>query len=299
MVIWFSCAVSSVMPLSAASGFLDVGGSKLFYEVVGTGPPIVFLHDGHMDCTSWDAQSEFFGNQYRVIRYDRRGYGKSMPATAPYSNIDDLRALLSHLEATNVVLVGCSAGGRLAIDFTLEHPSLVRRLVLVGPVVSGLDYSEHFERRVSQGFRPLRERDDVGATITNWINDPWLIASTNHFAKEHFREIMTANPHNITRTSRYSRPPSQPAIRRLAEIRIPTLIVVGEQDIPDVHAHCGAIQAAVPKAERVVMPGTGHFVHFERPAAFNNLITRFLAGSGSGRTAESKLSRETPTGSHP
>jgi acetyl esterase/lipase len=94
---------------------------------------------------------------------------------------------------------------------------------------------------------------------------------------------MTANPHNMTRTDRYSRSASRPAIERLAEIRIPTLIIVGESDMPDVHAHCGAIQAGIPSAQRIVVPGAGHFVHLERPLEFNQLVTRFSASSGKPR----------------
>jgi len=264
----------------AETGFLELEGSRISYEVAGSGPAIVFLHDGQMDSRSWDAQWRFFSGTYRVIRYDRRGYGKSSPATAPYSDSDDLHALLTHLGATNVIPVGCSAGGRLAIDFALAHPSLVRRLVLVGAVVSGLGYSEHFDRRLAAGFRPLWERGDVGGVITNWMSDPWLIAPANHAARERFREILTANPHNLTHGGRYSRPPSRTALGRLGEIRVPTLIVTGESDIPDVQAHGGAIQAGIPNSQRTVVPGAGHFVHFELPDEFNRMVGRFLAGSG-------------------
>ncbi len=283
VALWMAWSIAvAISPLkaAAASDFLEVGGSKLFYEVAGTGPAMVFIHDGHMHSESWDAQWKFFSASHRVVRYDRRGYGKSTPANAPYSNIEDLRLLLAHLGVSNAVVMGCSAGGRLAIDFTLEHPALVQRLVLVGPVVSGLDFSEHFEGRVREGFRPLRERNDVGATVTNWMNDPWLIASTNMAAKERFREIMLAHPHNMTRTSEYSRSASRPAIGRLAEIRVPTLIVVGESDVPDVHAHCGAIQSGLSSAQRMVLPGAAHFVHLERPAEFNQVVTHFLGNSG-------------------
>ncbi len=280
LALQMACGIAiAIFPVqsAAASDFLDGGGSKLFYEVAGTGPAMVFIHDGQMHSESWDEQWDIFSKTHRVIRYDRRGYGRSAPATSPYSNIEDLRLLLAHLSVSNAVVIGCSAGGRQAIDFALEHPTLVRRLVLVGPVVSGFDFSEHFDQRVRAGFRPLRESNDVGATITNWMNDPWLIASTNLAAKERFRRIMLANPHNMTRTSQYSRPPSQPAIGRLREIRAPTLIVVGEADIPDVHAHGGAIQAGVSNAQRIVVPGSAHFVHFELPFEFNQIVARFLA----------------------
>ena len=268
------------LTLEAGSGFLQQEGSKIYYEVAGSGPDMVFLHDGHMHGSSWDAQWEFFSRSNRVIRYDRRGYGKSEPAREQYSNVEDLRVLLVHLRATNVVLVGCSAGGRLALDFALEHPAFVRRLMLAGPVVDGLDFSEHFDQRIRERFRPLRERNDVGATITNWMNDSWLIAATNFAARERFRRIMSANPQNLARTSQPSRSPSRPAISRLSEVRAPTLIVVGESDMPDVHAHSGALQAGIGRAQRVVISGAGHFVHLERPEEFNRLVASFLAGSG-------------------
>jgi acetyl esterase/lipase len=120
----------------------------------------------------------------------------------------------------------------------------------------------------------------VGGAITNWMKDSWLIASTNRVAQERFREIMTANPHNMTRTSQNSRSPSRPAAGRLGEIQVPTLIIVGESDMPDVHAHCGAIQAGIANSRRIVVPGASHFVHLERPAEFNQLVTRFLMSSG-------------------
>jgi len=270
----------------AETGFLEIDGSKLFYETAGAGPAMVFIHDGHMHSASWDAQWEYFSKTHRLIRYDRKGYGRSTPAAAHYSNVEDLHALLTQLRVTNAVFVGCSAGGRLAIDFALEHPALMRRLVLVGAVVSGLDFSEHFHRRVREGFRPLREKRDVGAAITNWMNDPWLIAPTNHAARKQFRDIMTASPHNMTRTSQYSRSPSRPAIGRLVEVRVPTLIIVGESDIPDVHAHCGAIQAGVATAQRIVVSGASHFVHLERPVEFNRLVVRFVGGEGARRAGE-------------
>jgi 3-oxoadipate enol-lactonase len=110
-----------------------------------------------------------------------------------------------------------------------------------------------------------------------------VLEAVNRAAQERFREIMPANPHNMTRTGQYSRSPSRPAVGRLGEIHVPTLILVGESDMPDVHAHCGAIQAGISNSQRIVAPGASHFVHMERPAEFNELVTRFLAGPGKSK----------------
>ena len=149
------------------------------------------------------------------------------------------------------------------------------RLVLVGPVVSGLAYSDHFRARNRAAFRPLAERGDVKKTIGNWVRDPYLTAPGNNAAKERLRKLLEASPHNLTGSGNLQKL-SQPALGRLAAINVPTLIL-GESDIPDVHAHCGAIQAGVPGAKRIVVPGAGHLPFLERPDEFNRLVLDFLA----------------------
>src|SRR5688572_17373854 len=91
LVTWLAAfstiaAICLARTVSVASGLLDVGGSRIFYEVAGMGPTIVLIHDGHMHSESWNGQWESLSKDHRVIRYDRRGYGKSTPAGAPYSN---------------------------------------------------------------------------------------------------------------------------------------------------------------------------------------------------------------------
>jgi pimeloyl-ACP methyl ester carboxylesterase len=87
---------------------------------------------------------------------------------------------------------------------------------------------------------------------------------------------VAANPQNLRPPVELDRPADAPALPRLGEIAVPTLIVVGEHDIPDVHAHSGALHAGVSGATRVVVPGSGHLPHLEAPEAFTRLVCEFL-----------------------
>src|SRR5438270_10481819 len=104
------------------TGFADVNGSRLYYEMMGEGHPLVLIHGGYMDRRMWDDQFAAFAEHYQVIRYDVRGFGKTELPQAPYSDRQDLYDLLQALGVTKTLLLGLSLGGEVAIDFTLEHP---------------------------------------------------------------------------------------------------------------------------------------------------------------------------------
>lgn len=114
------------------------GGDAVFCEVTGHGPPLVLTHDalGHRE--AWDAQFESLSRSYRVVRWDRRGYGRSDQPSAPYASDDDLARVVASLADQPAVLIGCSNGGLLSLQCALDHPELVAALVLAGPIVSGL-----------------------------------------------------------------------------------------------------------------------------------------------------------------
>jgi pimeloyl-ACP methyl ester carboxylesterase len=250
------------------TGFVDApGGGRLWYEAKGTGAPIVFLHDGLVSSAGWDVPFDSLSKSFRVIRYDRRGFGRSEAPKGPYSDVDDLNAVFETLRIGRAALVGCSNGSKLAVDYTLAHPDRVEALVLVGPVLSGLPYSEHFLRRGMVNYRPMFQEKSREKLIEAWVQDPYLTDSHDAEARTRLRELLTKSPGPLTATFPESRPPDRPAAGRLAEIHVPTLILVGESDIPDVHAHAGVLEAGIDGARRKIVPGTGHLIQLEQPAA--------------------------------
>jgi 3-oxoadipate enol-lactonase len=259
-------------------GRLDIDG--VYAEAAGSGPPVVLTHDGLLHSESWDAQFGVFAADYRVARWDRRGYGRSPQPTEPYSSVEDLAAIVSALSDSPAALIGCSFGGLITTLCALDHPELITALVLVGPIVTGLPLSEHFQTRGGRG------QPGPDATIDEKIAffadvDPWFIAPDNKAARERLRAMLTANPQNLSPALELEGSRTlPPALPRLGEIKVPTLIVAGEQDVPDVHAHCGAMEAEIPGAKRVVLPASGHVPHLEVPDAFNKIVLDFLAEAG-------------------
>jgi len=256
--------------------FLTRDADRLYYDITGTGLLLLFIHDGLLHSAAWEHQIRSFSAHYRVAWYDRRGYGQSSVPTAPYANRDDLHALIKHLDLSPVTLVGASMGGGIALDFALAYPALVDRLVLVGPALPGFGFSDHFLQRTRTRMNPLRAANDITTTITNWANDPYLVAPDNVAAHERIRQLLTNAPHNLTNPLHLLQ--HTPAIQsaQLATLHHPTLIVVGEYDIADNHAHAGAIQFGVPNAQRTVLRHAGHLPFLEQPEAFNAIVCTFL-----------------------
>ena len=129
-------------------GFADLpDGGRLYFEMAGDGPAVTLIHPGLWDSRTWDPQFEPWSERFRMLCYDVRGYGRSSRLTGePYSHTRDLDVLLSATGVERTALVGCSMGGGIEIDFTLEHPGRVTALVAVASALGG--------------FEPLEEEED-------------------------------------------------------------------------------------------------------------------------------------------
>ena len=257
------------------SGYLEVDGSKIYYEERGSGPAVVFLHDGLLGAESWDAICEVLAGKYHVVRYDRRGYGRSEAPTRAFSPAEDLFRLLTHLDLQHAVVVGSSSGGALAIDFAIERPQMVDGLFLIGPVLHGMPFTEHFLARARQNSAPM-ERGDIKTTARNWSEDQFLIAGGHDQARRKFYDALVASPQNLKYDPQFDEKLSPPASQRLAEVKAPTIILAGESDIADVHAHCGAINTGIRESNRVVVKGVGHLIQLEKPDEVAKQLEEFM-----------------------
>jgi 3-oxoadipate enol-lactonase len=258
------------------SGRLEISGSKIYYEECGSGPAaVVLLHDGLLHSVTWDGIWKPLCGKYHAVRYDRRGYGRSEAPKSQFAPTEDLYALLTHLKIERAVVVGNSSGGALAIDFALAHPDMVEGLFLIGPVVDGMEVSAAFLERGEKNMAPLKN-GDAKAAAENWSEDRFIIGEGHDPARKRLYEILADNPQNLKYTGELEIRNSRPSNSRLGEIHVPTSIVVGEFDIPDVHAHAGAIEAGIPGSERDIIINAGHLVQLEQPGVLMEKMVPFI-----------------------
>ena len=265
---------------------IRVNGAELYYEVGGEGRPLVLLHDGLLDLRMWDDQFVAFARLYKTIRYDRRGYGNSSEQNRPFSDVSDLYRLLHHLGIDEAYLLGISNGGKVALEFALEHPGMVAALVLVGPTLGGYRPSDENKRRVSEILSVARERG-TEAGVEAWMEDPFYPpAKDNPAARERVRRIARENLPRLLSVPGLREEPYPPTIESLSRIVVPTLIVVGERDDRDNREIASLLASRLPRAEKKAFAGCGHLVNLERPEQFYSFVVNFLDERGLGSPSD-------------
>ena len=264
------------------TGYAETNGAKIYYEVAGAGYPVVLIHAGVADHTMWDDQMGPFAEKYRVIRYDTRGFGKSLAEDVEYSDRQDLHDLLKHLGVERAHLIGVSRSGQIATDFTLEHPDIVSALV---PVAAGLS---GFPGQPNDAEMALFEEAEAAEEAGDWEKVATLDVRIwgdgpeqpeGRFPKA-LREKMWRMCYNTYTANGLDRPstPLEPrAAKRLSEIKVPALIIHGDLDLSPVAEAAAAMEAGIQGARRVLIEGTAHMIPMEKPEEFNRLVLDFLA----------------------
>jgi pimeloyl-ACP methyl ester carboxylesterase len=266
--------------IDGGHGFASIGGTRLFYQVKGTGQAVVLIHGGQLDCRMWDDQFTALSGHFRVIRYDVRGYGGSFRPDRPYSDAEDLAGLLDYLEVDTVHLVGLSLGGRIAIDFAVAHPARVRSLTLAGPGLSGYEPPGGAESdlRMWDIVKAARDEGPDQATAL-WLKDPFMAPAMEQARLvPGLRRMARENAHCWLENPVLQRSPKPLAATRLGQIKVSTLLVVGDRDVPQIKATIDMLERGIGGSKKVVIRGAGHMVNMEKPDAFNEAVLSFLLG---------------------
>jgi len=269
-----------VKTLHRETGFLGSEGARLYYEVAGEGHPLLLIHAGIADSRMWDEQFSVFAQHYRVIRYDMRGYGKTEVPAGLISNHGDVANLLSHLYVEKAHILGISFGGLVALDFTLAYPEMVAALILVTPSVSGRQLSEREQQFNEEENAYLEKEDLAGATEVNlrmWVDGPKRTPEQVAPAvRERVRQMQMHAFSVPVPEEAEELLLSPPAYARLAEVHAPTLLLVGDADLPDRLTLTDELASAIAGAQQVVIPGVAHMVSMEKPEEFNHIVLNFL-----------------------
>ncbi len=244
-------------------------------------PALVFLHAGVSDSRLWAHQFDTFGTRHRVVAFDRRGFGATAAVDEHFSSVDDLIAVLDALTIPRAVLIGCSQGGRIALDATLAHPERVAGLVLVAAAIGGAPESATHDPRLDAliaAYEEAEQADDLDARnrieAHVWLDGPFSVEGrVSGPARELFlamNRIVLGGPQLGTADV------PDTAWRRLGDIAVPTMVMWGPLDVPSVVANLRHAVATIPRATACEFEGVAHLPSLETPDRFDAGLATFL-----------------------
>ena len=265
--------------MKGSEGLAPVDGARLYYQVRGEGPGVLLIHAGLWDRRIWDDQMEPFAERHTVVRFDLPGFGRSEFPSRPFSVRRQIADLLDFLGLPSVAVVGCSIGGQIALDFCLEHPSRVDALVLVASGMSGDDTPDDKEllATLEEAERAL-QAGDLERMVDLQLR-VWTPLRTDPETDRRIRDIAMDNRRVDTLDWALAERLDPPAAGRLHEVQVPTLVILGERDVPPMAEIGGKLADGIPGATKVAMPGADHLPNMRAPAEFNRLVLDFLDGA--------------------
>ena len=257
--------------------------AELHYEVAGEGPPVVLVHEAIADSRMWEPQWSTFPPVHRTVRYDMRGFGETPISPGSFSHARDLVGLLERLALGPAAVVGCSLGGRVALEVAVARPELVSALVLVDPGLPGHDWTKETQAGWAEEEAAL-DRGDLDAAVElnlrMWVDGPGRSPGDVAAGVRERVAVMQRRAFELqvpVGDEAEEEPLVPDLAQRVTEIGVPTLIVVGEEDRPDMHAIADRLAGSIPHAQRATIPATAHIPSLERPEEFDRIVLEFLS----------------------
>jgi 3-oxoadipate enol-lactonase len=254
----------------------------LYAEVAGEGPALVLIHEGICDSRMWDPQWEAYTAAHRVLRLDLRGFGRTPLEPGRFSNARDVIETLEGHGLGRAALVGVSLGGRVALEVAIARPELVSALVLVAPGLPGHAWSKELQAAWGEEEAALEAGDldeAVEVNLRTWVDGPRRRpGDVDAAVRERVGEMQR-------RALELQVPVGEDAeeellvpdlAERLGQVTAPTLVVVGDEDQPDMQAIADRLEREIPGARRASIANTAHVPSLERPREFDELVLGFL-----------------------
>lgn len=261
------------------SGYAEVNGTRLYYETAGQGHPIVLIHGYTLDNRMWNNQFDTLSQKYKVIRYDLRGFGKSAcPSPGQkYCHTEDLKALLDYLKISKAYVMGLSMGGGIAVEFTLVHPEVAKALIPVDSTLGGFSYSDEFNAIFNELFTKFSE-EGLGSAKKVWMGCQLFkqIFEIPEAASRFSQMVSDYSGWHWSTNSDAMQSITPAAIRRLKEINVPVLVIVGKRDMSDFLNIARVMERDIPNARLAILDDVGHMSNMEDPESFNREVLSFL-----------------------
>jgi pimeloyl-ACP methyl ester carboxylesterase len=263
--------------------YLVINGNRLYYETTGQGEPLILLHSGIADSRMWQPQIKQLAEHYQVITLDFRGYGKTVYQAGQFWYYEDVYSLAKHLQLVPVNIIGCSLGGRVAIELALQYPTVVKSLILLSPGLKGYEYTNRntlsWDNKLEK-LIALDKKDEVADLLVHI----WVVGlrrkrrnvdrGVTAFVKEMILDNYDAVVDRVEEAEL-----GFEVIPRLGEIKAHTLVIVGDEDLPDMLTISQIITTEISQAERIIVPNVAHKINLEMVDYTTNLILSFLGTS--------------------
>ena len=262
-------------------------GVRLYYEESGSGIPVIFVHEYAGDWRSWEPQLRHFGQRYRAIAYNARGYPPSdvpenVAAYSQHRAADDIRSILDHLKIDRAHIVGLSMGGFATLHFGFRHPTRARSLVVAGCGYGAETESRARFRAEAEAIAAFIDQNGMQAFAAKYAYGPTRVQFENKdprgFAefKQYLSEHSALGARNTQLGVQRERPSLYDLIEDMKRLTLPTLVLTGDEDWPCLNPGI-LMKQSIPTAALSVMPNCGHAINIEDPDEFNRLVSTFLA----------------------
>jgi 3-oxoadipate enol-lactonase len=260
---------------------VNVNGINLYYEVSGSGPSVVLCHGYTGSHQDWMFQVPVLAQKYQVVTIDHRGHGTSdAPSSADSYSIptlgDDLYGLLNYLDIAECCLVGHSMGGLVALQLALDQPHVVSSLVLVDTASGPVDIPGHADRRAK--LLEIARTDGMEAVFDyDARSNPLSLRRFERYPKLFNRSMQRILDMPVDGYVYMGQALSEceDLTGRLKEISVPTLVMVGEEDLP-FQQPSRTVAEGIPNAQLRVVPQGLHCPQEEEPETFNQILLEFL-----------------------
>lgn len=258
---------------------VDINGARIHYRREGAGFPALMLHAGIADSRMWEPQVDELARRFDVIRPDTRGFGESELPPQRWSPVGDVIALIDELALKPAHIIGCSLGSGIAIEMALDHPARVSKLVLVGPAVGGANFGKKYpelwaEAKAADEAHDFAALNEAEARL--FLDGPRR--PRGHVGGELRDLFLDMNRRSFK--SDFEKAPQDaldpPAVDRLHEITAPTLVIVGDEDVPPVLDTVELLMGSIKGARKAVIHDAAHLPNLEHPAEFNRIVLEFL-----------------------
>jgi len=260
------------------------GSAVLAVERSGNGPALICLHAGVADRRMFAAQQHDLADRFKVVRYDRRGFGTTTTVDEPFSHVADLAAVIEAADLADPILLGCSQGGRVAVDFALAHPGKVRGLVLIASAINGapMEPLPGDIQALADALDAAEKAGDLAAVNAieahMWLDEPRSARSQVSGPRRDLFLAMNRIALEHPPLTRVQDPPS--AFERLSALRMPVLLMQGALDFPHIVARHARLAGLIPNARTVTFEDCAHLPSFENPTATNAEICAFCRDRG-------------------